>query len=249
MSDPNLPVTEQSGIILADRYPNSHVQGDLDSPDSKPNRDSRAQTTNKILGVCLIGLLGGVIVAPFLPASQAPTANSAPASSLDKAPIPAALIAPPQGMDQTSTPAASVSPNSPTAPNPNLVKPSELTKVQMEDTINVALLTGEVGSIKYVTTASYFSNDVKQASIDQIAIANAIQDNLAQISSHQLATQSLLVRRRISTQLPKSITSLNLQPSKELLEGYRRLQKAAQSSIVSPVVKPSTSPQPKSVKK
>jgi hypothetical protein len=177
----------------------------------------------RITGLIVVGVIGAAVLISQL--VKSPQNSPAP-------PVKATMVtAVPEPVVQTiPTPIALTQ----TIPTPVAVEPP--VKIQSEDTLVVALATGEVGTIKYVVTASYIGQDSKQSVIDRVTIANVIQDSLSQTSSQQLATETQIVRKKIAASLPPSITSINLQASKELLDGYRK-QKQAAIKQVKPVVK------------
>jgi hypothetical protein len=124
-------------------------------------------------------------------------------------------------------------PSVPVAPTPTPIVPEQLQKIQIEGSVNVVLSSGEVGTIKYIVNASYPAKENNQSAMDKVTIANAIQDNLSQISSTQLA-QSKATRKKILAKLPNYINSINLEPSKELLEGFKHQKQAVSTSMDRP---------------
>jgi hypothetical protein len=96
-------------------------------------------------------------------------------------------------------------------------------KMSINGEMTIALSSREIGSVKWAAAIEYSAANYKDSLLDsdQITVANAIQDDLAKRSSSQLATDLPNIRKSVLSKLPKTVKSIQLEPSKELLTGFR----------------------------
>lgn len=97
-------------------------------------------------------------------------------------------------------------------------------KMSIDDTLTVALPSGEIGTIKWTAIVEYPPNSFRNSQVDsdRIATSNVIQDNISSKMSAQLATEMSAIRKGILLKLPKTIKSIQLMPSKELLSNFSK---------------------------
>jgi hypothetical protein len=127
--------------------------------------------------------------------------------------------------DRTSDSIVKISP-APTAiatiPTPT-PKPKPV-DIQVEGTVNVALSSGEVGSVQYVIS-------IEQGKSYKVAVSNALQDIFAHSTSLGLAIDPQSIRKRVLARLKPLTKEIAIEPSKELFSGYIAQGKAVRTKL------------------
>lgn len=154
-----------------------------------------------VLG-CLVCLSGSLIIYAVWNTSRLPVQPSATISKTK--PIPSITIQLPQKKETINIPL----------------------KMSIEDTLTIALPSGEIGTIKWVAAIEYSATSFTDSQIDsdRINISNLIQDSISTKTSTQLVAEMPAIRKSILSKSPKIVKSIQLMPSKELLSNFSKVR-------------------------